>query len=309
MRDNMVSVVVPSYNYEKYIEECLESIASQEYKMIELIIIDDFSKDNSVDVIKAFIDKYRQKKRFYDIKFLRHNQNQGAHYTINEGIQAATGKYIAVINADDLYEKNRFAVMISEMIRGNKQIAFSNIEVIDNKSDLAQGEEAENFRAIQKRIDECGEVWKALMIQNVAISTGNMIFTKELYKQLKGFRKYKYIHDWDFILRATLIEEPLYVQGTKYLYRLHETNSFRELGNIADQEVQEVLTEFFGQIRNNKAININLKKDNVRRTIYNTYLERYLEDKGSIKQWVKRVILSIKKRGKDNYSEKYNENM
>ena len=296
MRDNMVSVVVPSYNYEKYIEECLESIASQEYKLIELIIVDDFSKDNSVDVIKAFIDKYRQKKRFYDIKFLRHNQNQGAHYTINEGIQAATGKYIAVINADDLYEKNRFAVMISEMIRGNKQIAFSNIEVIDNKSDLAQGEEAENFRAIQKRIDECGEVWKALMIQNVAISTGNMIFTKELYKQLKGFREYKYIHDWDFILRATLIEEPLYVQGTKYLYRLHETNSFRELGNIANQEVEQVLTHFFKEIKKSRVINMNLKKENVYNSIDNTYLSIYWKKEGIIRRLMKRIITHKKER-------------
>lgn len=291
MIDKLVSVVVPSYNYERYIEECLESIAKQEYEMIELIIIDDFSKDNSTKIIEKFITNDKNSRRFYDIKFFTHTQNRGAHYTINEGIQYATGKYIAVINADDLYEKNRFKVMITEMIKKNKQIAFSSIEVINDKSDLAQGEEADSFRIIQKRIHECGEVWKALMIQNVAISTGNMIFTKELYRRLEGFREYKYIHDWDFILRATLIEEPLYIQETKYLYRLHETNSFRELGNVADKEVQKVLTDFFKEIKKSRVTNMNLKKENVDKTIRNTYLSIYWGKKGVIRRLMNKMVL------------------
>ncbi len=135
--------------------------------------------------------------------------------------------------------------MIPKMKKENAIIAFSNIEIINGDSKLAKGIEADNFRGIQKSIKESEVVSYALMHQNVAISTGNMVFTKELYYKLKGFREYKYIHDWDFILRASLIKEPLYIDDTKYYYRLHEDNSFRELGDIADQEVNEVLNNFF----------------------------------------------------------------
>ncbi|MDB2158897.1 MULTISPECIES: glycosyltransferase family 2 protein [Clostridium] len=275
MEENLVSVVVPSYNYENYIVECLESIRNQEYKKIELVIIDDCSKDSSKELIRNFIYSDRIKERFWNVVYIEHDENKGAHYTINEGIEKSQGDYIAVINADDLYEKDRFTKMIPKMKKENAIIAFSNIEIINGDSKLAKGIEADNFRGIQKSIKESEVVSYALMHQNVAISTGNMVFTKELYYKLKGFREYKYIHDWDFILRASLIKEPLYIDDTKYYYRLHEDNSFRELGDIADQEVNEVLNNFFSQIRINNVNNTNLSKKLVYNKVENTYLKRY----------------------------------
>lgn len=274
MEENLVSVVVPSYNYENYIVECLESIRNQEYKKIELVIIDDCSKDSSKELIRNFIYSDRIKERFWNVVYIEHDENKGAHYTINEGIEKSQGDYIAVINADDLYEKDRFTKMIPKMKKENAIIAFSNIEIINGDSKLAKGIEADNFRGIQKSIKESEVVSYALMHQNVAISTGNMVFTKELYYKLKGFREYKYIHDWDFILRASLIKEPLYIDDTKYYYRLHEDNSFRELGDIADQEVNEVLNNFFSQIRINNVNNTNLSKKLVYNKVENTYLKR-----------------------------------
>ena len=275
MEENLVSVVVPSYNYENYIVECLESIRNQEYKKIELVIIDDCSKDSSKELIRNFIYSDRIKERFWNVVYIEHDENKGAHYTINEGIEKSQGDYIAVINADDLYEKDRFTKMIPKMKKENAIIAFSNIEIINGDSKLAKGIEADNFRGIQKSIKESEVVSYALMHQNVGISTGNMVFTKELYYKLKGFREYKYIHDWDFILRASLIKEPLYIDDTKYYYRLHEDNSFRELGDIADQEVNEVLNNFFSQIRINNVNNTNLSKKLVYNKVENTYLKRY----------------------------------
>ncbi|OOM76327.1 UDP-Glc:alpha-D-GlcNAc-diphosphoundecaprenol beta-1,3-glucosyltransferase WfgD [Clostridium puniceum] len=293
MIDDLVSVIVPSYNYEKYIIECLQSIANQDYRNIELIIVDDFSKDNSRNLIKEFIKQYSENKRFIQIKYIENIQNEGAHYTINKGIQQAKGKYIAVINADDLYESNRFSAIIPKMKEKDVNIAFSSVEVIDGKSIIAQGEEAQNFRDIQIRINECGQVSHALMIQNVAISTGNMVFTKELYNRLIGFEKYKYIHDWDFILRAALIQEPLYLEETKYYYRLHNDNSFRELGDIADQEVNLVLSNFFNQIKAKNVTNQNLSKDSVELFIKNTYLYKYWTNDNLLKIILKKIMKKL----------------
>lgn len=292
MVDDLVSVIVPSYNYEKYILECLQSIENQDYMNIELIIVDDCSKDNSRNLIKNFITQCRYKKRFVDIKYIENIENKGAHYTINEGIQQAKGKYIAVINADDLYEKNRFSKIIPQMNNKSSEIGFSNIEVINSESTLAQGEEAQNFRKIQMRISECSQVSYALMVQNVAISTGNMVFTKELYNKLEGFKEYKYIHDWDFILRAALVEEPLYVEETRYYYRLHNDNSFRELGDIADQEVNLVLENFFNEIKKGKKVNNqNLSKERIEPIINDTYLYKYWR-KDTI---LKKIFIKLRK--------------
>lgn len=284
MEDDLVSVIVPSYNYEKYIIECLKSIVNQDYKNIEIIIVDDCSKDNSRDLIKEFIEQYTTSDRLVNMKYMEHTKNKGAHYTINEGIEQAKGKYIAVINADDIYESNRFSKIIPRMQKENVEIAFSSIEIINGESILAEGEEAQIFRNIQKRIDECGQVSHALMIQNVAVSTGNMVFTKDLYNKLGGFKEYKYIHDWDCILRASLMQEPLYIKETKYYYRLHNDNSFRELGNIADQEVNLVLGNFFNEIKNGSATNKNLSRDSVELIIKDTYLYKY---------WTKNNIFEI----------------
>ena len=81
----LVSVVVPCYNHEKYVKETIESIVNQTYKNIELIVIDDGSKDNSVKVIQELADKY-------GFTFI-HRPNKGLSATLNEGIRLSKGKY------------------------------------------------------------------------------------------------------------------------------------------------------------------------------------------------------------------------
>lgn len=255
---SLVSVIVPSYNYEKYIVECIKSIEAQEYKEIELIIIDDCSSDNSVRVILNYIEQLELKNRFSNIIFRVHKKNMGAHYTINEAIEIANGKYISIINADDLYTPNRFSTIIPSMEKKNCLFAFSAVEIIDSNSCIAYGDEAEYFREIQKNIDGNSIVSHELISQNVAISTGNFVFEKKLYWELGGFSEYKYIHDWDFILRASLICEPMYFKETKYLYRLHEVNSFRELDDVATYETDIVLSEFFRKVLAKRSKNKNI---------------------------------------------------
>ncbi|ROR31468.1 glycosyl transferase family 2 [Mobilisporobacter senegalensis] len=272
MNEDIVSVIIPSYNYEKYIVECMQSIVDQDYKEIELIVVEDYSKDNSRQIIKSFLNQDNIIKRFINIVYIENEENKGAHYSINKGVMEAKGKYIAIINADDLYERNRFSCMVPKMKTGNKQIMFSNVEIIDGNSKISSTEEAEKFRSLPMEVNKYPYVSYALLRQNIAISTGNMLFTKELYEKLKGFREYKYIHDWDFILRACIIDEPEYIANTKYYYRLHDTNSFRRLKDIADIEVKIVLEDFFALIKkgsNNPALN----KEKVFKEIKEEYLK------------------------------------
>ena len=94
MHEKIISVILPVFNGEKYIRESVESILCQTFKEFEFIIIDDGSTDKSVEIIKSFNDSR--------IKLLRNNENKGIIFSLNKGIEEATGKYIARMDGDDI---------------------------------------------------------------------------------------------------------------------------------------------------------------------------------------------------------------
>lgn len=254
----LVSVIVPSYNYEKFIVQAIESVISQTYLNLELIIIDDLSKDNSVELIENLICQDSIKQRFGGrVRFIKHEANRGAHFSINEGINASTGEYISILNADDLYEDNRFKAMMSEMISQKAEFSFSKINVIDGEGTLVDGTtgEAGKFIAVQNSITSFPSVGWSLIPHNAAISTGNMLFSRDIYDKIGGFRNLKYCHDWDFILNALIITEPLFIPTTNYSYRLHGNNSYLKLDNVVDKEVKTVLGSFFYKCRTKRVEN------------------------------------------------------
>jgi teichuronic acid biosynthesis glycosyltransferase TuaG len=90
-----VSVIIPMYNSSKYIKECVQSVLNQTYKNIELIIVDDMSSDNSVEIVEQFKDDR--------IKLIKLSKNVGAALARNKGIDNATGEYICFLDSDDYW--------------------------------------------------------------------------------------------------------------------------------------------------------------------------------------------------------------
>ena len=115
--NRLVSIITPSYNSSKFIEECINSVISQTYLDWEMIIIDDCSIDNSRDLITKFA---KEDSRIHPI-FLE--ENVGAAEARNIAIKESKGKYIAFLDSDDLWKKNKLEKQISFM--NEKNIAFS----------------------------------------------------------------------------------------------------------------------------------------------------------------------------------------
>ena len=103
----LVSVIVPCYNHEKYVEETIESIVNQTYENIELIVIDDGSKDASPQIIEELSKKY-------NFKFI-HRSNKGLSATLNEGIRLSQGKYISVCASDDKLKLDKIEKQVKFM--------------------------------------------------------------------------------------------------------------------------------------------------------------------------------------------------
>ena len=98
MKKIQISVIIPVYNTEKYLERCINSVVSQNFRDIEIIIINDCSEDNSLKII----DKYKNKDK--RIKIINKIKNEGLSAARNSGIEIATGEYILHIDSDDWIE-------------------------------------------------------------------------------------------------------------------------------------------------------------------------------------------------------------
>ena len=95
----MISVIVPVYNVEKYLEECLDSIQDQTYSDIEVILVNDGSTDSSKEICKKYCKQ--------DSRFLLINQeNQGLSAARNKGVEISTGEYIVFVDSDDIIKTN-----------------------------------------------------------------------------------------------------------------------------------------------------------------------------------------------------------
>ncbi len=248
----VISVIAPAYNHQNFIEASLRSVAAQTYHSKELIIIDDCSQDNTAAIIEDLIKEDNFKQSFPGgITFIRHQDNKGAAYSINEGLSQAKGDYLTIINTDDLYQPDRLEVLLNLVQLKQSQIAFSRVEAVDEKGEILADDEQNLPHSIQKDLDLYKKNHLALFRHNTAISTGNLFFSRELFKKLGRFADYKYIHDWDFILRACLVTEPLFIKDTTYLYRLHDNNAFKALRDdhqLTTEEVTAVLSNLFNNL-------------------------------------------------------------
>ncbi len=244
MVKGLVSVVVPCYNHEDYVEEALASIYRQTCEAIELIVVDDCSRDDSPNIIQALFDAWEQEGRFYRLLFIRHKKNKGAHSSIDEAINQTQGEYIAVLNSDDFYDPNRFDLMKSCLAVNQADIGFSRVEVVDEKSSRKADS---HFVELQMGIDR-DTMFYRLCQDNLAISSGNLFFKRSLIEKIGLFRDFQYIHDWDFLMRAALTTNVCFCSETAYFYRMHSTNSYLTLigdTKLCDAEMIEMRSRVF----------------------------------------------------------------
>lgn len=124
MSNSLVSIVIPSYNHEKYISETIESVLNQTYQNFEIVITDDGSSDNTVDIIKKFSDSR--------IKLFVFEENKGACSALNNCIINSEGKYVACLNSDDVWEPDKLEKQVKFLDENPEAaVVFSKAEIID----------------------------------------------------------------------------------------------------------------------------------------------------------------------------------
>ncbi len=215
MQNDLLSIVVPNYNNDQYIEECLESILDQTYKNIEIVIIDDASTDNSISILKQYANKYDC------IKVIYNQKNCGVTRNRDTAIKNCLGKYITTLDSDDYYIDNNKLEKEMRIIKDHQEqgnpniIAFSNIVLVN----------AEGKKLFPNAINTIKEkdIFKHIFARDCMVPR-DFIFTKKQYMEVGGFDlKIPIYEDWDLKLRLARQNEFYYTGIDGIGYRRHST--------------------------------------------------------------------------------------
>lgn len=127
MYNNLISIITPSYNSEKFISKTIESVLSQTYTNWEMIIVDDCSPDNSNEIIEEYCKKDSR------VKLIKLEKNSGPARARNTAIKEAKGRYIAFLDADDLWLPDKLEKQIKFMNENNLSFTYSAYKLIDEE--------------------------------------------------------------------------------------------------------------------------------------------------------------------------------
>lgn len=127
-KNALVSIIMPAYNCEKYIEEAINSVIAQTYRNWELLVLDDGSKDDTLKVIEEFSQKDTR------IKALPNGRNMGVSATRNRGLELADGEWIAFLDSDDMWEPNKLEKQLELAEKKEAEFLFTGASYINEES-------------------------------------------------------------------------------------------------------------------------------------------------------------------------------
>jgi alpha-1,3-rhamnosyltransferase len=222
----VVTLIIPAYNHERYVRFAVESALSQEYDALEIIIIDDGSRDGTADRIVETLDAYAGKKR---VRFYR-QENQGLSRTLNFGLQLAEGAFVQFLASDDAYLTDKTATCVAALMASPAQVAAV---YCDGFLMNDAGERTARFT--DKYIPPISvSVYKELLIGNWIPALG-MMYRTAVLRELQGFDESLAVEDYDLLLRVAERYDIRRLRARLFLYRWHENNFSRDAAKMAVQ--------------------------------------------------------------------------
>lgn len=216
----LVSVVIPVYNAEKYLEETLASIFAQTYPHIEIIAVDDGSKDRSIQILEQYPDKVR----------IVRQPNKGAATARNRGVQEARGKWIAFLDSDDLWTPDKIQRQLD--VCGHYAWSHTNSVFMGGVND---GRRDSDFTAKHQ-----GQVLEQLICSNF-IGTSTLMILRQAFLDVGGFdESLRSIQDWELWIRTARRYPIGYVDAPLMRYRVHAVSASRSTRNTLPNHLRVI---------------------------------------------------------------------
>ncbi|MCJ7517879.1 MAG: glycosyltransferase family 2 protein [Methanomassiliicoccales archaeon] len=197
-----VSIVIPTYNRATSLGAAIQSILDQTYQDFEIIVVDDFSSDDTEKVVKGFQDKR--------ISYIRHAENRGASCARNTGIKRAKGRFVAFQDSDDIWLPSKLMKQIEVMSRASNEVGVVYTGYIRTESGV------ERYNPPSYIDEKQGNIYRQLLKGNF-VGTAMVLARKDCLEEVGLFDEeiYNYGEDWELWLRVAkrylfiLIDEPL----------------------------------------------------------------------------------------------------
>lgn len=231
-----VSVIVPVYNVEKYLEKCLNSLVNQTLENIEIIIVNDGTKDNSEEIIKKFIEKYPQK-----IVYLK-KENGGLSDARNYGMPYAKGEYIAFLDSDDYVEKDIYKEMYELAKKEN--------------SDMVECDFLWEYP--NKIREDIGQVYngKREMLEKVRVVAWNKLIRRSILEKTQiQFSKGLRYEDVEFTYKLIPHLNKVSFLKKPYIHYIQRENSIINVQNERTKEIFTVLDNVIDYYKENNFYN------------------------------------------------------
>ena len=226
----LVSIAIPCYNHAPYIRQCIESAIAQDYRNIELIIIDDGSSDDSVRIIEQLLPACRE--RFVRFEF-RSRPNKGISATSNEALQWLTGKYFAALDSDDILMPEKISRLVP-VLEAEPEIAgvFCGLETIDEQGTVFGQQSAE----------QCYFTFDEIILHKHTFATPGMLLRMATVRQVGGYQNAVGIQDWYMWLKLTEAGYRLKaVPDVLVKYRKHMNNISKNVARMFEGRTQTLL--------------------------------------------------------------------
>ena len=245
--EEKISVIVPIYNTEEYLEKCINSIINQTYRNLEIILINDGSTDNSLNICKEF------EKKDSRIKVIS-QKNQGVAYTRNVGLSNATGDYIAFVDSDDYIKLNFYEELYKCSQRYDADIAMCEFSLINEKNEKIEynlkkqkKKEIEYEEKIEKKCLRNDKKFEILYKGSKTGLAGVMIWNK-IYRR-RIFNNISYnsgtIHEDESMAHIILdkANRIAYTTEELYMYRRRKNSITTSKYTIKRQEIIDALEQ------------------------------------------------------------------
>lgn len=248
----LISVVVITFNSSKTVIETLESIRNQTYANLELIVSDDCSTDNTIEIVRGWVR--RNHKRFTNVRILKAKNNHGITKNCNIAINQAHGKYIQLIAGDDVLMEQAIERKRQFAEKNQLNVVFTKIEVFG--SDKPRVNEMKKFCERGYRIVKKGwqEQYDNIIFKNFAIGPSASFYLTEYILKVGGFDiRYPMVEDYPFIYHYILAgNEFVLLEEELVKYRISNSSVWASKNNDFSKSVAKFffLERFWEQIKN-----------------------------------------------------------
>lgn len=211
-----ISVIMPSFNHERYIESAIVSVLDQGYSDLELIIVDDCSNDSSRSIIENVA---RSDAR---VRCIFHDRNRGIAVTFNDGIDQAEGKYVAFLASDDLWAENKLERQLALLRLNEDLVVWSEGEIIDENGRAKGGYFTTRYKAVGMK--KSGIILEDLLLGNFILPS-SAILKRENAGRIRFDENLKYMNDFRFFVDLASRYQFAFVDQPLVKYRIHGRNT------------------------------------------------------------------------------------